>query len=139
MKIDIENDRKTFTLKKVMEYPDKIYMSEENNFSDNYIAGRKLTGRGEMFYIYNKNTNSIIDIDYYLVIRNLPHDIGMINATVLALNEEKNRIVAGMYFFDLILLYNLTGERIKTFRFSDDCIPNSNKLGWGINKRVRYS
>jgi hypothetical protein len=123
MKIDIDNRRQMFTLGKAMEYPDQIFMSGENNFSDHFIVGKKVLGGGKMFYIYNRNTDSIIDIDYFPVIRNLKHDPNYVYSPCVSFNEEKNRIVVGMYFFDMFHLYDLTGKRIKTCCFSEDCIP----------------
>jgi hypothetical protein len=122
LKIDMDRDRKTFSLKKFIEYPDQIYPSGEINFSKNFIAGRKV-GKGNMFYIYNKNRDSMVDVDYYPVIKDLKHDPDYIYAPTIALNEDRNRIVAGMYLFDMFHLYDLTGKRIETFCFSENCIP----------------
>jgi hypothetical protein len=123
LKIDFDNHKKIFTLKKYMNYPDIIFPSGETNISKNFIAGRKV-GKGKMFYIYKRNTNLMTEIDYYPVIKNLKHDLNYIYAPTIALNEEKNRIIAGMYFFDIFHLYNLEGKRIQTFCFSKKCIPD---------------
>jgi hypothetical protein len=126
MKIEMDSCTKIFTLKKAMEYPDKIFMSGENSFSNNFIVGRRVNNGGKMFYIYNRNTESIIDIDYYPVIKNLKHDPNYIYAPCIASNEKKDRIIVGMYFFDMIHLYNLAGDRIKTFCFSENSISSFN-------------
>jgi hypothetical protein len=135
LKIDFDRNKKIFSLKKYMEYPDIIFPSGETNVSKNFITGRKV-GKGKMFYIYNKNTDSMIEIEYYPVIKNLKHDPNYIYAPTIALNEEKNRIIVGMYLFDMFHLYNLEGKRIQTFCFSKDCIPNfdSNDLMQDIQK-----
>jgi hypothetical protein len=135
LKIDFDSGKKIFTLKKYMDYPDIISPSGETNISKNFIAGRKV-GKGKMFYIYNRNTNSMIEVDYYPVIKNLIHDPNYIYAPTIALNEEKNRIMAGMYLFDMFHLYDLEGKRIQAFCFSENCIPrfDSNDMMQDIQK-----
>jgi hypothetical protein len=124
LKIEIDNidNNKTFTLKQHIDYPERIFLSSEINFSDNFVVGRKIS-KGKMFYIYKMGADLINDIDYYPLIRNLKHDPNYIYAPTLALNEEKNKIVVGMYFFDMFHLYDLNGNRIKSFCFSENCIP----------------
>jgi hypothetical protein len=133
--IDFDSNKKIFAFKKYIEYPDIIFPSGETNISKNFIVGRKV-GKGKMFYIYNRNTNSMIEIDYYPVIKNLKHDPNYIYAPTIVLNEEKNKIIAGMYLFDMFHLYDLEGKRIQTFCFSENCIPNldSNDLMQDIQK-----
>jgi hypothetical protein len=88
----------TFDLEPYIEYPAQIYPGSNVNLSANFITGR-IIGIDSMFYIYNRNTKQIIQCDFYPVIDS-HHDIDMNNlcAPCLALNEKKNRIVAGMYF-----------------------------------------
>jgi hypothetical protein len=100
------------------------------NFSDNFIvayhAGQP---NKKMFFIYNKNTDSVIYTDFYPKM-NLesttadPFYISYLYSPNLGLNEEKNRIAVGMYYFDMFYLYDLTGKRIKSFCFSKNCIPD---------------
>ncbi|MDR1373010.1 MAG: hypothetical protein LBJ17_07865 [Dysgonamonadaceae bacterium] len=59
----------TFSPKKYMDYPSKIYPSDETNFSPNFIAGRQTGAYGKMFYIYNKTTDTINNIDPYLTFK----------------------------------------------------------------------
>jgi hypothetical protein len=124
-KIEADKKQNNFVFNKFADYPEKIFPSGENNVSENFIVGRKV-GRGKMFYVYNRNTDSIIDIDFFPVIKDLKHDPNYIYAPALALNEEKNRIVAGMYFFDMFHLYDLNGKRIRTFCFSENPVPTLN-------------
>jgi hypothetical protein len=123
LKIDADKYKKTFSLEKYIEYPKPIFPSGETNFSKNFIAGRKV-GKGKMFYIYDRNTASMTEIEYYPAIKDLKHDPNYIYAPTIALNENRNRIVAGMYLFDMFHLYDLTGKRIETFCFSENCIPD---------------
>jgi hypothetical protein len=122
LKIEADKDQNHFGLKKLIDYPEKIFPSGDNNISENFIVGRKV-GDGKMFYIYNRNTDSIIDIDFFPVIKHLKYDLNYIYAPTLAINERKNRIVVGMYFFDIFHLYDLNGKRIRTFCFSKNPIP----------------
>jgi hypothetical protein len=119
----IENNidtSKIFDLEQYIAYPIQIYPSGGINLSANFITGRMI-GINSMFYIYNRNTEEITNCDFYPVI-NSHHDIDMSNlcAPCLALNEQKNRIVAGMYFFDMFHLYDLTGKRLKSFCFTEN-------------------
>jgi hypothetical protein len=98
LKIEADKDQNHFGLKKLIDYTKKIFPSGDNNISENFIVGRK-AGNEKMFYIYNRNTDSIIDIDFFPVIKHLKYDPNYIYSPTLSINERKNRIVAGMYFF----------------------------------------
>jgi hypothetical protein len=120
------NASKIFDLEPYIEYPVQIYPSGEVNLSENFIAGRIIEANS-MFYIYNRNTEKITNCDFYPVI-NSHYDIDMNNlcAPCLALNEKKNRIVAGMYYFDVFHLYDLTGKRLKSFSFTENFMLHFN-------------
>jgi hypothetical protein len=115
-----------FDLEPYIEYPAQIYPGSNVNLSANFITSR-IIGIDSMFYIYNRNTKQIIHCDFYPVI-NSHHDIDMNNlcAPCLALNEKKNRIVAGMYYFDMFHLYDLKGKRLKSFCFTKDFMRDFN-------------
>jgi hypothetical protein len=125
LKLATDKNSGTFSLEKYMDYPLKIFPSCETNFSPNFIVGRKTDAYDKMFYIYDKTANVITNIEPYPVINHLKvkYDLNYVYAPVLALNEKKNRIIVGMYFFDMFHLYDLIGERIKTFCFSDNHTP----------------
>jgi hypothetical protein len=124
-KVDVNKQTNQFEIKKYMDYSDRIFQSGETNISENFIAGRKV-GNGKMFYIYDRNYDVVIDVDYFPVIKNLNRniDFNYIYAPSIALNAEKNRVFAGMYFYDMFHLYDLSGNRIITCRFSKNCIPS---------------
>jgi hypothetical protein len=107
-----------------MTYSTKIWRSGETNISQNYISGRKV-GNGKMFYIYNRNTDTVIDVDYYPPIKTLNKELDWnhIYAPCVALNEEKNRVIIGMFLFDMFQVYDLSGNQLKTCCLSDKCIP----------------
>lgn len=111
---------------KLVEYnkiPEEIGRNSETNMSDNFIAGRKVGfNEGKMFFIYNKNTNAIVEEDFFPVIEGIS-DKNYAFAPTIALNENKNRVIVGMYFFDMFHVYDLTGKRMNTFCFSKNCIP----------------
>jgi hypothetical protein len=117
-----------FDIEPYIEYPLQIYPSGEINLSANFITGRMIGyGINSMFYIYNRNTEKSINCDFYPAV-NSPYDIDMNNlcAPCLALNEKKNRIVAGMYFFDMFHLYDLEGKRLKSFCFTENLMLHFN-------------
>lgn len=114
-------------------YPEAIFPSSELNFSTNFIVGRKVdASEDKMFFIYNKNTGSLTETGYYPELGNVVADPNYTFASALAFNEYKNRIVAGMYFFDMFHLYDLEGKRIHTFCFSKKWLPTVDEK----NKRV---
>lgn len=122
--IEIDSITKQYVLKKYIEYPDLIFPSGETNISENKIVGRRV-GSGKMLYIYDRKTQEMIDVDFYPVKQSLmKHDPNYVYAPSIAINEQKNRIIAGMYLFDMFHLYDFNGNRINTFCFSDDCIPS---------------
>jgi hypothetical protein len=126
---------KNFSLEKHIEYPDKIFPSGETNISDCYIVGRRI-GKEEMFYIFDRHSDSINIIKCYPAISNLKHDPSYIYSTTLAMNEEKENIIAGMYLMDMFQLYDLKGTRLGLFAFSENYIPefDSNDLMSDIQK-----
>jgi hypothetical protein len=126
-KIDFDRNLNRYSVSKFMTYSDKIWRSGETNISRNFISGRKV-GNGKMFYIYDKNNDTVIDVDYYPPMNlNRELDFNNIYAPSVSLNEEKNRIIIGMFHFDMLQVYDLSGNRLKTCCFSDNCIPKFNK------------
>jgi hypothetical protein len=113
-----------YIIEEYMDCPNLIFRSGETNISENFIAGRRV-GTGKMLYIYDRNANNVIDIDYFPSIKTNPSvDLNYIYAPTIALNEKRNRIIAGMFFFDKFHLYDLEGQRINSFSFSKNPIPS---------------
>jgi hypothetical protein len=127
-KIGFDGNLNRYIVDKFMTYSPKIWRSGETNISQNFISGRKV-GQGEkMFYIYDRNNDSVIDIDYYPPMNlNKELDLNYIYAPSVSLNEEKNRVIIGMFYFDMFQVYDLLGNRLKTCCLSDNCIPKFNK------------
>lgn len=127
--VEIEKDDDgSMQLKEYIPYPNSIFMSSETNLSNNYIVGRKIDAiDGKMFFIYNRTTENILEVECPFTLNESVSDYNYTFASTVALNEQQNRIIVGMYFFDLIHVYNLEGKRIHTFKFSEKCIPDVNK------------
>lgn len=127
--VEIEKDDDgSMQLKEYIPYPDSIFMSSETNLSKNYIVGRKIDAiDGKMFFIYNRTTGRIREVECPFTLNESVSDYNYTFAPIVALNEEQNRIIIGMYFFDLIHVYDLEGKYIHTFKFSEECIPDVNK------------
>jgi hypothetical protein len=125
LKIEPDKVSGTFSLKKYIDYPSKLKINGDINFSQNFIIGYMV--KGTMFDIYNRNTDSILHIESYPTIFDSQADKHLFNiySPSLGLNEEKNRIIAGMYMFDIFHLYDLEGQRIESFRFSEKYIPDT--------------
>jgi len=130
--MQIVKDGTSFTLEKAIDYPMEIYPSSNLAFSDNYIVGRMIDYKSkDMFFIYDKDTKKKIILDNYPTVEGLTENVNYFYASNLALNEEKKRIIAAMYFFDMAHIYDLEGNRMKTITFSDKYMPNIDK-GLGV-------
>lgn len=139
MKVDYDADEGV-KLSEYIAYPESLLTSSELNFSENYIVGRKVDAyEKNMFYIYEKNKGNLRDIPCYPELGFPITDYNYFYAPVLALNEKKKRVVAGMYFFDLFQLYDLSGHRINTFSFSEHSIPRVDKKSRQLDLRQGYS
>lgn len=127
--VEIEkDDNGTLQLKEYIPYPDSIFISSETNLSKNYIVGRKIDAiNGKMFFVYNRNNGKILEVECPFTLNESVSDYNYTFAPIVALNEQQNRIIVGMYFFDLIHVYDLEGKHIQTFKFSEKCIPDVNK------------
>lgn len=124
----IRHDADSMRLEEYIPYPDPIFISSETNFSKNYIVGRKVDAiDGKMFFIYNRNTKKISEISCPFDLREPIADYNYTFAPTITFNERQNRIIAGMYFFDMVHIYDLKGKHIKTFSFSEKSIPDVNK------------
>lgn len=112
--------------------------------SDNYIVGRQVDGtEGKMFFIYNRAKGNFSEVNRFFDLKEPISDYNYAFASTIALNEQQNRIIAGMYFFDMIHIFDLEGRHIHTFRFSEHCIPEVNSstkmlaLGNGYSGFIR--
>lgn len=109
----------------ISNYPFEIYPSDNLNFADNMIVGRRISFvKNEMFFIYNKN--NMKSIDYYPKVKHLTKDLSYYYASNISANKSKNRIAIGMYFFDMIQIFDFSGNRLKSFCFSPNAIPQAN-------------
>lgn len=121
----LHQDSDTFKFVEYIKYPDPIFISSEINFSNNFIVGRKVDAlEGKMFFIYNRNTGALFEEDHFPKLKDPISDSNYTFAPAIAFNEHKNRIVAGMYFFDMFHMYDLNGKYIDTFCFSEKNTPN---------------
>lgn len=126
LKVEKRNKNEYF-LKEFIRYPNEIFPSSNLNYSKNYIVGRKIgSENNKMFYIFNQKTRLKIEVDPNPLMTDLK-DVNYFCAPNLALNTQKKKIVVGMYFFDMFHLYDLEGNHLKTFYFSDNYIPKVDK------------
>lgn len=123
-----------------IEYPNQIFISSEINISNNYIVGRKVDAlEGKMFFVYNRNTENIFETEYFPKLKARLSDLNYSYAPTIGLNEQKSRIIAGMYFFDMFHVYDLKGNRINTFCFSEKSIPDVDKKNKTLDLSDGYS
>lgn len=138
MKIESSSD--STRLVEYIEYPDPIFLGSEINLSPNFIVGRKVNAEeGKMFFIYNRDKDSISEIDCLPKLNKPISDVNYTYAPTIAFNEQKNSIIVGMYFFDMFHIYDLTGKHIKTCCFSENPIPHINSKTQKIDLGSDYS
>lgn len=138
--VDVDYRGKDSVIMNDLEYPDLIFLASELNMSDKYIVGRKIDAYDDnMFFIYNKDENRIHSVPCFPELHYSLSDYNYTYASVLALNEGKERIVSGMYFFDMYHLYDLLGNRLKTIKFSDECYPHIDKKSGRIDFSKGYT
>lgn len=122
MRIDRKSD--SIGIVEYIEYPDSIFLASEINLSSHFIVGRKISAfTDKMFFIYNRESDSIFEFDCFPELDGPISDKNYAFAPAIAFNEYRNRVVVGMYFFDMFHVYDMTGKRIKTYCFSENPIP----------------
>lgn len=120
-------------------YPDVIFPAKELNLSNNYMVGRKVGPYEKLFFIFDKRSGEMIEIDNY---PETPYDFVDKNYTfapVLALNEKEGRIILGMYFFDIIQIYSLKGEYIGGYSFQENYMPSYDRDNRCVDLSKDYS
>lgn len=104
------------------EFVEGMYPADQLNISGDYWIGRTFQGaNNDLFKIYNAKTHEYTCVDLYPVIPDLDEKIdkSRLYSVVLACNRKYNKIVVGMYYFDLILVYDFEGKLLHTFSISD--------------------
>lgn len=105
------------------EFVEEMYPTDQLNISGEFWIGKKFSGTNEgLFQIYNSQTKKTKSIDLYPAIDELDEktEISRLYSVLLACNQTMNRIVVGMYHFDLILVYNFEGELLHTLSLTDN-------------------
>ena len=113
-----------FALNDILNSPNPLYKSFEQNITKNRMIG--ITGRRvpEMFFIYNFITRERQSIECFPEISDIDSIMkSSYYSALLGVNEKNEKIIAGMSCFDMIHIYSFQGERIKTICFSEKCIP----------------
>jgi hypothetical protein len=139
LQVDLRKDNANFSLKKLIEYPDIIFPSSELCFSSRYMAGRKVETQGKMFYIFDIEKDLLNEIDFFPVVDELKSNQNYFFAPHLLMNSRKNIVVAGMYFFDMVQLYDLDGNRKKVIAFSKKPVPNVESKGQSLDIRNGFA
>lgn len=118
---------KSHHLKKIMPYPENMYPGSSLNITKDYLVGKKI-GRdfNKMFFVYDVKNKKLNEIDFSPVINN--EDLDKIDKNYLysaniGCNQKKNRIILGMYFFDMIHIYNMQGKQLKSISLSKGYDP----------------
>ena len=100
--------------------PSAISRPDQLNISHPYWIGKPVKINFEhTLEIYNAETNHLCYDEIYPDIDYGECDRNYICSPVICFNSRKDRIVAGMFFFDLIKLYSTDGKLQKILTFTD--------------------
>lgn len=97
---------------------DNMFPAKDISMGNRYWIGQKIIHNNEsLCQIYDLMTDGMQAIEAYPKIKDIDNrvDRNYLYSSKITFNEKKNRIVLGMYFWDLIQIYNLSGNKIKTF------------------------
>lgn len=102
---------------------DNMSPAKDISMGNRYWIGQKIVHNSEsLCQIYDSETNVIQAIETYPKIEDIDNrvDRNYLYSSKIVFNENKYRIVIGMYFWDLIQVYDLIGNKIKTFSLVQD-------------------
>lgn len=140
LKLNMRNGTSGFVFENLVDFPENVLPNTNLCLSSHFIVGRKMGQQVEsMFYIYDRETDSIKGISFFPVIEPPMIDRNYNLATRLIMNDKKNTIVAGMYFLDMVQLYDLTGKMKKVIVFSEEYIPKIDKRNQSLDLSESYS
>lgn len=123
MGIAYEGKSGEYVLTDIRSFPEIIYPTSDMAVSSNFVTGRNLEKEDAMFFIFNKQSEKIKNIPFYPVIKGLDSRPNYFYAVRTAINERTKKVIAANYFFNLIHIYTLKGEHIRSLAFSDNPIP----------------
>lgn len=104
-------------------FPAKIMGKTNLNITDSKIIGKNcsLESLG-MFFIYDLKTGQQKWVDFYPN----PQNIAITErnyAFNMHLAAQKDKIIGAMTFLDMIQVFDTTGNRIQTYKFSENIVP----------------
>lgn len=125
--LEIKQNGNNFQLNHFIPYPNELFPASNLSISKHLIVGRGVSyASNKMFFIYNYHTKSKIEIDVHPVFEDIK-DANYYCAANTALNEDKKRIIAGMFFLDMFHVYDTNGAIVKTVYLSKDYTPEIDK------------
>lgn len=139
MAIVLDSIDMKYGLRNIMNYPNEIYPASDIAMSNTFITGRNLRSEDAMFFIYNKNDETSIDIPFYPSVKYLESRRNYFYATRTAINENANRIISANYFFNMFHVYSLKGDHIQSFSLSENPIPNINMKSKELDINNKYT
>lgn len=107
---------------------ENICPAKDISMGDRYWIGQKILPNNESpCQIYDSIADVMEAIDTYPKINEIDSkvDRNYLYSSKIVFNEKKNRIILGMYFWDLIQVYDLNGHKIKTFSLIQDYDPEN--------------
>lgn len=116
---------KAFQLKPAQDFVEEMHPTQGLNISGDYWIGQLINiDNKEFFRIHNAQTKKTIKVDRYPVIpdsEKIPSSY--LYSVNIGCNQQKQRIIVGMYFMDLIHIYDWAGKRLHTLSLSPDYYP----------------
>lgn len=121
-------NRNTDSILQLIEYPHSIHPASGLSQSEEYYIGRKIDPNDEsLFYLYNTHNNNISKVEQPIHIDGLT-DPNYYLASKASINTKQKSIISGMFYIDLIHIYDLNSNLKKSISFSEESIiPKVNK------------
>lgn len=112
----------TFQLKPSQHFVEEMYPVRSLNIAGDYWIGQLIReDNGKLFHIYNTQIKKVIEVDRYPIIPDCETvDRNYLYSANIGCNQQKGRIIVGMYFMDYVHIYNWEGERLHTLSLSFD-------------------
>lgn len=137
--MDIAYNQNKYQLNTQLNFPEEIFPASDIALSSSYITGRNLRSPESMFFIYNTHIHQIIDIPFYPVIKELTNRRDYYFAVRTAIHQNEKKIIAASYFMNLVHMYSLEGEHLKSFAFSDEPLPKIDSKTKEIKINSQYT
>lgn len=130
-----QSSRKTINLKNILKshsivnsinsshLPDYLIYSTDLHNNSKYLVGRNLTASTSSFFIHNLEEDKTTHVDYSPHFNIDPLFKNYFYSCNITTYPKQQTIIQAYIFIDYINIYDLNGDLLKSYRFSDTPLP----------------